>query len=47
LKSKRNRNGNVGDRYVPIHASLMARLKEYIERKRLRESDLKNKNDRD
>jgi integrase len=40
LKSKRNRNGNVGDRYVPIHASLMARLKEYIERKRLREGDL-------
>jgi len=25
LKSKRNCNGNVGDRYVPIHASLMAR----------------------
>jgi len=40
LKSKRNRNGNVGDRYVPIHASLMARLKEYIERKKLREGDL-------
>ena len=40
LKSKRNRNGNVGDRYVPIHTSLMTRLKEYIERKRLREGDL-------
>jgi integrase len=40
LKSKRNRNGNVGDRYVPIHPSLMTRLKEYIERKRLREGDL-------
>jgi integrase len=40
LKSKRNRSGNVGDRYVPIHASLMARLKEYIERKKLREGDL-------
>jgi integrase len=40
LKSKRNRNGNVGDRYVPIHASLMARLKEYIGRKKLREGDL-------
>jgi integrase len=40
LKSKRNRNGNVGDRYVPIHASLMARLKEYIERKKLRDGDL-------
>ncbi len=40
LKSKRNRNGNVGDRYVPIHASLMARLKEYIECKRQREGDL-------
>jgi hypothetical protein len=26
LKSKRNRNANVGDRYFPIHASLMARL---------------------
>lgn len=40
LKSKRNRNGNVGDRYVPIHASLMAGLKDYIERKELRETDL-------
>jgi hypothetical protein len=38
LKSKRN--GNVGDRYVPIHASLMTRLNEYIERKRLLEGDL-------
>lgn len=40
LKSKRNRNGNVGDRYVPIHAQLMKRLKDYVERKELKDSDL-------
>jgi hypothetical protein len=39
-KSKRNRNGNVGARYVPIHAQLMKRLKEYVERKELKEGDL-------
>jgi integrase len=40
LKSKRNRRGNVGDRYVPFLPSLMAKLKEYVERKGLKEGDL-------
>jgi integrase len=40
LKSKRNRRGNVGDRYVPFLPSLMSKLKEYIERKGLKEGDL-------
>ncbi|MGA2648484.1 MAG: site-specific integrase [Candidatus Sulfotelmatobacter sp.] len=40
LKSKRNRRGNVGDRYVPFLPSLMAKLKEYVERKGLEEGDL-------
>ena len=40
LKSKRNRRGNVGDRYVPFLPNLMAKLKEYVERKGLKEGDL-------
>jgi integrase len=40
LKSKRNRRGRVGDRYVPLHPELMARLHEYIERMWKNEDDL-------
>jgi integrase len=40
LKSKRNRRGNVGDRYVPLHPNLMAKLKEYVEREGLVDGDL-------
>jgi integrase len=40
LKSKRNRRGNVGDHYVPFLPSLMRKLKEYVERKGLKQGDL-------
>jgi integrase len=40
LKSKRNRRGNTGDRYVTLPPSLMAKLKEFVERKGLKEGDL-------
>jgi integrase len=40
LKSKRNRRGNVGDRYVPLHPELMAKLREYIDRTGKKEDDL-------
>src|SRR5437764_958468 len=40
LKSKRNRRGNVGDRYVPLHPNFMAKLREYIDRAGKKDDDL-------
>jgi integrase len=40
LKSKRNRRGNVGDRYVPLHPDLMLKLREYIDRAGKKDDDL-------